>query len=249
MEDKKTMVKENTIDNGKKVRKKKVRLKKSVRRTIGALLLVTALIVAAIPVGNASATTEKNTLPGDPNEYVSLVPDNVKDILNAIPSGKRVSYSKKFPVESMGGVISSGTDSGKILAYGGFPLILEENEEGDLAPAYEQIGTKKTSYFKIDASGFDDRTMVDSTFVLGNDGPSGHGYFGLFRGDVSTYLPANGVMHMGDYVGYSTGKASTKPWYNSDKSIKYMEEEDPYEISINYEDDGNPNPVIYKCSY
>lgn len=47
-----------------KVRKKKRYLKKSVRRTIGALLLVTSLIVAAIPTGNASATTDLPAAPG-----------------------------------------------------------------------------------------------------------------------------------------------------------------------------------------
>lgn len=68
MEDKKVRLNED-MAKSKKGKKKKLRLKKSVRRTIGALLLVTALIVAAIPVGNASAVTGDPATGGDPSGY------------------------------------------------------------------------------------------------------------------------------------------------------------------------------------
>ena len=45
---------------GKTVKKKKYRLKKSVRRTIATLLMITAIIVAAVPAPKIEASGEKN---------------------------------------------------------------------------------------------------------------------------------------------------------------------------------------------
>lgn len=63
----------------KKVRKKKIRLKKSIRRTAGALLLTTSIIVAAIPVGNVSAVTAHDGSGGDGISGIPLIDDICDD--------------------------------------------------------------------------------------------------------------------------------------------------------------------------
>ena len=52
-----------TMSNNTKKRKRKLRLKKSVRRTIAALMMITALIVAAVPVRDVSAEDDTYNLP------------------------------------------------------------------------------------------------------------------------------------------------------------------------------------------
>ena len=68
---------------GSKRGRKKLRLKKSARRTIGSLLLATSVIVAAVPVGGVSAVTENYNDGYEEANYISETEVTLPDV-NAI---------------------------------------------------------------------------------------------------------------------------------------------------------------------
>ncbi|MCR5474358.1 MAG: leucine-rich repeat domain-containing protein, partial [Lachnospiraceae bacterium] len=95
---------------GKGRGRKKLRMKKSVRRTIGSLMLATSIVVAAIPVGGVSADSP------DTSDYQgSLIPDDHYQKINDIDYIKcAVQDDSPAPATT---VPTTGSDH-----YGGYPV-------------------------------------------------------------------------------------------------------------------------------
>ena len=99
---------------GRKRSRKKLRLKKSVRRTIGSLMLATSVVVAAVPVGGVSADST--------GEY-------------------KGSMAEAEEIDSIADNTSADTDTvnthvNKTTSdhYGGFPIIAEYDTDGNFKP-------------------------------------------------------------------------------------------------------------------
>ncbi|MCR5591022.1 MAG: leucine-rich repeat protein [Lachnospiraceae bacterium] len=124
MEEKKMTTSVN--ENMGKGKKKKLRLKKSVRRTIGSLMLATSIVVAAIPVSGVSADSP-DTYKGNKTKAEEL-----DDITVAATEVSALS------------VPSTG------VSYGGFPLITDPADP--YSPQEFMLGGKK--FYRVNTDGY-----------------------------------------------------------------------------------------------
>lgn len=124
----------NTV---KRRKRKKLRLKKSVRRTMGCLLLVTSLIVAAIPTGSASADS------GDPG--ASAIPSLDTIIKNASLSN----HTDEFTYNGKKGTSVSNTSSAEEI--GAYQLSVEDDGTGQYRVVTTTIGGEP--FNKVDREG------------------------------------------------------------------------------------------------
>ncbi len=114
--------------NGPRKGRGKLRLKKSVRRTIGSLMLATSVVVAAVPVGGVSADSS-GVYQG------SKVPSyTYEDNTDA----------SEYDVDAVG------------TSVGGFPLVTEADDNGGdkFTPHIFQIGGR--NFYKVNTSGYSD---------------------------------------------------------------------------------------------
>ncbi len=192
------------LKSQKQSKGKKVLLKKSVRRTIGALLLVSALIVAAIPVQNTQAVAA---------DGVSGIP-SLDDIVN--------DTSVYFhPTVNTSVQPAASSDS----RYG-FPFVenAELSDIEDVTPAHNHH-----KYLEIDMSGMLNKSKPVPIYELKKYG-SGVEYNCLtsFVGESgSGYSPANDEIKLGDRIIYNSEATVTAdaPYFvdRDGKTYRYME--------------------------
>ena len=124
---------------GPKRRRGKLRLKKSVRRTVGSLMLATSVVVAAIPTGTVQAVG-----PGD--YYGSEAP--------APKISPEVSDDSALPNDSeITGTSVSSSNPETDTVYAGFPLIVPEYDPVTHMPI-ETIDCGGYKFFLIDYEGY-----------------------------------------------------------------------------------------------
>lgn len=202
----------NQVEQNKKTpKKKRIRLKKSVRRTVGALMLVTALIIAAIPVGSASATTDMDDefIPEEDGggTLESTVP-SLDEIIDDTTEYKHISY----PMTMKKNIV------------GGFPLVTSSSEE----PKIQDFGG--VNYYVVNTDGYSD---VQPIYLLSSKSVGGNpSYLTKYIGEYEgiNYVPPQGTLNL--VVGYCNSYANPKPWYNTDKSKKYVEEIVNYSVEF-----------------
>ncbi|HAV00572.1 MAG TPA: hypothetical protein DCW47_05200 [Lachnospiraceae bacterium] len=154
-----------TVSNNTKKRKRKLRLKKSARRTIAALMLVTAIIVAAVPVRSVSATDTDGRW--DHSEWL-----NIEKIMN-----DETTLANHVRPDAG----HSGSDTFEAFAcdYVGDQVITEE--------FYDKSG-KKHSFVKINEEGYDSEYIFPIYDIRIIDAEGGKGAaINLFKGDKAGY--------------------------------------------------------------
>lgn len=193
----------NNVKKGK--RRGKLRLKKSVRRTAGALLLTTSLIVAAIPVQDAKALSSDqgaghegeipdldaiciSDLSASPQQYFHVADTSVPGLVESIPSGDPGTWKN---------VDSSATPNTGVKIQYAFPYKGLRYTKDDL--------TKK--YLEIDMTNM--RPSGEGTAVpiyeLSKSPTSGGEYTNLFKyiGDSANVYVENNTINLGTSVVYN----------------------------------------------
>lgn len=218
MEEKKTNIPRSNGSkrNNSNIKKRKIHLKKSVRRTIGALLLVSSLIVAAIPTGSVSATdgtknTDHGTLltPPDATNYYGQTGNKTSapeldDILDdaALTSPQyyhTTGTSVPLPADS----------SNTPVYYGGLPLqyTISETDNTKYIPKEISIPGLPT-YYAVDMDGFNG--PAEPIYVLGaKNSTSKVDYIKEYFGDEVDYMPGSGKINL--VAGYTTATSSYTP--------------------------------------
>lgn len=185
----------NAQKKGKK--KGKLRLKKSVRRTAGALLLTTSLIVAAIPVSDAKALTPDT---GNANEIPTLdaIIADTTQYYHVGPAGTVPDMggaTKSTSVKS--GYVSTNPDTYRY----GFPY----KSDSDVSTVYDADGTPH-EYYEINMNNMLNSYPVPiyrlSTFESGVQFDCIDKYIG---GGGSGYSPQDSTINLGDIVIYQDG--------------------------------------------
>lgn len=153
MEEKRTNtnIPNNISTGGKKGKRKKLRLKKSVRRTAGALLMVTSLIVAAIPTGSASADTAS----GDPFANVGGSTITIPTIENVLKTPYAKYQSSSVP---------DATSEDKIGTYQ--VSVVQDGDE--YKPLTINIGGR--TYYEVDLTGFTEKKLKKPIFEVYRNG-------------------------------------------------------------------------------
>ena len=144
---------------GPKRRRGKLRLKKSVRRTVGSLMLATSVVVAAIPTGGVSAVTEDNVdVP-----YISNPIKEIPTLASILEDGEESSPGYKGKsIKSADTTVSNAGPDGRF----GYPLRLVEStmEPGKMMP--EEIKINGMSFYRLDLSGYQDTNKLAPIFRL-----------------------------------------------------------------------------------
>ena len=164
--------------------RKKLRLKKSVRRTVGSLMLATSLVVAAIPTGGVSA---------DSSGVYKGSDQTVKKIVDA--GGFNNSYDVKNDIKS-----TSTEAAGNI---GGFPLIPETDSEGHYIK--RDIGGR--DFYVVDSNGYASLDYVRPIYSLNTGGTYIKQYFET-NGTDDVYIPPSGKLNL--VTGYVNGTSTTE---------------------------------------
>ncbi len=159
--DKTPAEKENNIARGKG-KKRKLYLKKSVRRTVGSLLLATSVIVAAVPVGDASAVTEKyNGGVYEEAPYISETEIPLPSVDTILGDASAAGHVKDGTTGYKGNIVP-GADG----RYG-YPLKLIWNEgAGQYEP--ERITINGHTYSYVDSSVYLSGGAIDPLFLMDN---------------------------------------------------------------------------------
>ena len=149
---------------GPKKGKKKLRMKKSVRRTVGSLLLATSLVVAAIPVGGVNAVTDTLNDDGSYKEANYISSTEI-----ALPSVTQILTDKNVNDEDFtyqGHVVPTGVTAGTDGRYG-FPLeLIDDPESGQKKPKSIDINGHK--YYYVDTNVYLASGAIDPLYLLDN---------------------------------------------------------------------------------
>ncbi|MBR6159255.1 MAG: leucine-rich repeat domain-containing protein, partial [Lachnospiraceae bacterium] len=206
-------------------KRKKLRLKKSVRRTIGSLMLATSIVVAAVPVGGVSADS----------------PDYADDDYQ----GSKVLDTDSIELDG-GNIISDNTGSTTTVPvtpevsptdpgfhYGGYPLFYDKDSSGENIP--RSIYTNGKNYYLVDdtPNGYNDKPRP--IYALDNSALNIEYYFEDNDGD--TYKPVGGNLNL--VVGYPTTRnAGDEEW--EDGGDLYVLTTEEMHLSLN-----GKNPLPY----
>ncbi|MCR5672601.1 MAG: leucine-rich repeat protein [Lachnospiraceae bacterium] len=169
---------------GPKRGRKKLRLKKSVRRTIGSLMLATSIVVGAIPVGGVSADSS-----GVYKGSTAVAPD-----LSAISTTAADCVARESECTVP---VSTGTH------FGGFPL----NAQPDGAGGYikEMIGGKP--FYLVDTNGYNDTSNPRPVYALDSNKTNIEYYFE--KNGTDQYNPPGNKLNL--VIGYVTD-TTAKQW-------------------------------------
>ena len=191
--------KATTGSTGQKRGRKKLRLKKSARRTIGSLMLATSIVIGAIPVGSVSADSPTAGYGGN----TSAAPE-LKDI--SVDNGPTVTTKTKCSVADPGGT-----------AFGGFPLLTEADEGGTDKFTPHKFTFGGRDYYEVNTNGYND---VKPVYVLRQkSGDSYPKYLVKFIGqELGCYGPPSGYLNL--VTGYINGVPA-------DPDPEYWEAQDP----------------------
>lgn len=221
MEEKRTNtnIPNNISTGGKKGKRKKLRLKKSVRRTAGALLMVTSLIVAAIPTGSASADTAS----GDPFA-------NVGGSTLTIPSIDKV-------LSDYGKFDSSGVPAEVSPKIGTYQVsVVQDGDE--YKPVMINIGGRP--YYEVDLTGFTEKKLKKPIFEVYRKGGIVADQSGYV---ISKYIKSgdysSSTITLNSKIGFNTGTSKTvdKWYYNNQLFIETTEPKKVLDQNTNTEID------------
>ena len=204
--------------NKKKGRKKKLHMKKSVRLTVAALMMVTALIVALIPVqgGGVKATTEA-TLPNvnelslyysDPANATGFAAGSHALLGSAADGYAGFAMSSTPTTQITGTAIDTTTYPNADLAY----LYDSEEEIND------ETG-KRHKYHKVvqgEDKGFPGEPVP--VFKLAKDNTGSINVISKYIG-AGAYVPPTRSISLSDAVAINMGKALSTPYYSGDKPL------------------------------
>ncbi len=187
---------------GPKRGRKKLRLKKSARRTIGSLMLATSIVIGAIPTGGVSA--------GSPDTYAgSKVP--APDIataagMSAITTGDTTKDACEVKVTP-----SSSPH------FGGFPIIPETDPSDP--DKYVKRNFGKYDFYVVDYHGFKSEDFQRPIYSLGGSGGSNIEKYFEKNGDDDPYLPPSGQLNL--VTGYvDTSLSIDAQWEFEDRLYK-----------------------------
>ena len=187
----------------KSTKRKKIRLKKSVRRTIAALLMVTALIVAAVPVQDVVAVTDESTGIPDVNTIVA----NFGYCNSANASSNPEGSTSVLP-----------TDTTVML---GFPM----QEE---VVVREDGTSNEHKYFKINMQGMlDSGTPVPIYKLKRSENSLLYDCISQYIGSGGSGFQPSDSVNLGDAVCFNNGTITAQPDYNvtrDGKLYRYHEE-------------------------
>lgn len=222
---KKPDVKEANIVRGRGKRKK-LRLKKSVRRTVGSLLLATSIVVAAVPVGDASAVTDYLERTGDNISYEEAPYISESEV--TIPTVNEIYDDNDDSPKKYNGHIFKKIAAGSSIARFGFALemIPDQTDPTKEIPKQLEVG----GLYICSKEGFSD--AVSPIFEINS------------AGDLKKYAEpanyANVKLTLNGFYGYND-TSGTYPFFTN----YYKGEDDRfycYEITkedIQYDKDNN----------
>ena len=210
---------EKTVERsatGPKRGRKKLRLKKSVRRTIGSLMLATSIVVGAIPVGGVSADSS--------GVY--------KGSTATAPEIDTISTSAASCVANEGvcTVPISGAQT-----IGGFPLNAQSDGAGGYIP--EMIGGKP--FYLVDTNGFNDASNPRPIYALDGNKTNIEYYFE--KNGTDQYNPPGNKLNL--VIGHVTD-TTTKEWVYNERL--YRAEKVTYNLKRNDDSNyPSPNNSAY----
>ena len=185
--------------NGPRKGRGKLRLKKSVRRTIGSLMLATSVVVAAVPVGGVSADSsgvyQGSTVTA--SEIVDIDPKQNSAGDFTSDDGLGTVNSCKVPTSGSGHI-------------GAFPIVSETNELGDLTK--REIGGR--DFYVVETSGFKSPDFVRPIYALDSTKSNIEKYFET-NGTEDVYIPPSGRLNL--VTGYISDTTSSTDWVEKDK--------------------------------
>ena len=150
------------IQSGQTRGRKKLRLKKSARRTIGSLMLATSIVVGAIPVDGVRAVTDEYDGGYNEANYISSsevsLPSADQVLQDKDASGSSFAYSGHINGSTT--TVVAGND-GRL----GFPLRLEKDAiSGQMKPASETLNGEQ--YYYVDSSVYLAGGTIEPLFKL-----------------------------------------------------------------------------------
>ena len=174
-------------------KRKKLRLKKSVRRTIGSLMLATSVVVAAIPVGGVSADSSGAYRGSDLTapEIDSITSDTTASVPITTPS-----------------VVPPNTVTGD---FGGFPLIPEQDSSGNYVK--REIGG--SMFYVVDTNGYASNELVRPIYALSGSKANIEAYFET-NGTDDVYIPPSGKLNL--FTGYVNDTTTETEWTDLEKN-------------------------------